>query len=480
MTIRRVMLSAIAATMVTTVAFAATTTSPNTGIINIDGQKAPRTISKELVSIQDTNVSVGRISYIPHGIPAGTLKNPIFKFIFNNKIAKYGSNLGVYEENASDINKSTLVANNPTLSSGGKVLTFTAVTGDTYVTNGKKYYVGSDGNESASINNKDLNITVVQSTSPSNVTAAAQLYSGDSQDLADSAPATVILQPEAEYSASVTNPFNANIDASTSFTKFYNNYVGTKKTTDNLQIDINDKKLTYNLNPNDANITVYYDTNLSKVGATVTDSYSNGGQDNNATDVGDASYSANKKLTTTDLNGTNTYDANLTTAAVLGKSTINPTTFTVKVGVTKGTHYFPLLSKNTSAGQWGIYGYNAQIPNVSTSSNGTRTIMKFTNSTGKPTSVIFTLRDQKGHTVTLNSDNYPSLAGIPAGATSKYTAKELVGLIPAGNPFNSFGSFSIEVSIPTSPNKIYGEAMFVGNTGQITTLPIYSNKTNSY
>lgn len=477
MTIKQVMLSAIAATMVTTVAFAAATSNPNKGVININGGSAPRTISKELVSIQDTNVSVGKISYIPHGIPAGTLKNPIFKFTFNNKIVSLGDNIGVYEENTSDINESTLVATNPTLSSEGKVLTFTAASADTYVTNGKTYYLGNDSNESKST--VDANITVAQSTSPSDVTVAAALYSGDSQDLADSAPAKVILQPETEYSASVTQPFNARIDASSSFTKFYDNYDKDNKS-DELQIKITDKALTYNLSPNYANITVYYDTNLSKVKATVTDSYSNGKAVNLNLPVGSASYSANTPLITTDLNGTNTYDAILTTNAVLNESTINKTNFTAKVGLMKGNHYFPLLSKNTSAGQWSIYGYNAQIPNVSTASNGTRTIMKFTNTTGKKVNIYFLLRDQAGDTVTLDSVQNPSLAAIPAGSTSKYTAKELVNLIPAGKPFNKLSSFSVEVSIPTTPSKVYGEAMFIGNTGQITTLPIYNNSSLNY
>jgi len=78
--------------------------------------------------------------------------------------------------------------------------------------------------------------------------------------------------------------------------------------------------------------------------------------------------------------------------------------------------------------------------------------MKFTNRSSLPTNIYFTLIDPQGHTVSLNSVDNPKLAALPAGTTGTYTASELVSLIPAGTTFNHTGSFSIEVSIPTTPS----------------------------
>lgn len=484
MTIKKITLSALAAVCVSTALVAAPGT-PGQGQITVNGGNNPLTISKELISVQDTDVTLNGIEYTPKAIPAGTMKNPIFKFTFSDPIVYYSPTLGVYEVNASDENQSTLIAANPTLSTANKVLTFNAVTGAEFVTNDRTYYIGNNPNKNSS--SADMNITVKKSSTPSNVTASAALYSGDSQDLADSSPAAIVLEAKTEYTASVSNPFDARIDASQEFALFHDRNVdGDTKKADDLQVTVKDLNITYPLAPDSIEFLTTWDTNLTKIDTERFATYSDGGisqqgilYDFNLTSVADAP---------TDGNLTANYDLNLTTAAVAGTSKIDKTLFTQDVTLVKDGAKIPLLVSNATnnAGKWEVYGYYAQIPEVQSNANK-ETYMTVVNTTSLAANAYFTILPNS-----VDADGTVNNAGvnecvvdggtISANQSHKFTFSNILTLAAnACNGFPTSGNFAVEIAVPTTPNGVYSKATQKNTVlNQFKDLPVYNTSEINY
>ena len=478
MTIKNIGLSIVAVSVLATTGFAGTVTNP--GNVGLIGQ--------EKLSLNDVNVTdafgdisdSSAIKYTPTDIPATSLKNPIFKFTFANvKDLKPLATTAVFEvvdgnENNITADNYKMVAKSPQVSgSNSNIISFNAINANTYAYNNKTYVV-------ADANGTDNNVTGdarVQATvlkgSTSNVTLQAELYSGDSQAQADLAPATVIAKVGPEYVGSVTNKYDARIDASNSFYTFYDQY--------NNVVTTNTKKqdsAIFNLHQNatlpgaslgvtGATLVLTFDQNLTKNGYS-SSAGATADNDMNVTDILGGIFS-----TANDHNET-------LTLTVDGQTAIPKTTFDAHAYVTSGTTNFDLITKSTgNAGAWTIYGYNAQIPNVVGNGN-IETTMKFTNRSSLDTNIYFTLIDPDGTVAKLNSVDNPTLPSLKAGTTSKYDASTLLGLVtdPA---FNKTGSFSVEVSIPTTPNSVYGFASFRNLTlGQFKDLPIYNTSKMTY
>ena len=473
MTIKNITLSAIAATVMTTAAFAGTVSNP--GNVGLIGQ--------EKISLSDVNVSAifggafatpsTAVEYVPTGIPATSLKNPIFKFTFTNaKNITPSSTTAVFEVvdgNASNATTANykMVAKTPQISgSNNEIISFNAVDSNTYAYNNKTYVVAdsntTDANGTASV------VATVVKGSTSDVTLQAELYSGDSQAQADLAPATSIAKVGAEYVGSVTQKFDARIDASNSFKLFYDqNSDGTTLKADDAIINLH-KNATLagaSLGVSNINLDVLFDQNTS----TYITSQSG------LTTLNDLNVTG----AITGFNtGTSAHDSNTTlTLTNNGTAEIKKTQFTAHAYVVSGTNKFDVIAKSAkNAGEWSIYGYNAQIPNVA-STSAVDVTMKFTNRSSIPADIFFTLIDPKGTVVTLNSKDYAEIASIPADQTGTYKASTLVPLAIAKDAnFDASGSFSVEVSIPTTPTNVYGMASFKNLTlGQFKDLPVYNN-----
>ncbi len=473
MTIKNITLSAIAATVMTTAALAGTVSNP--GNVGLIGQ--------EKISISDVNVSAifggafaspsTGVEYVPTAIPATSLKNPIFKFTFANaKNITPSSTTAVFEVvdgNASNNTTSNykMVAKNPQISgTNNEIISFNAVDANTYAYNNKTYVV-ADSNTTDANGTAAVVATVVKG-STSDVTLQAELYSGDSQAQADLAPATSIAKVGAEYIGSVTQKFDARIDASNSFKLFYDqNSDGNTLKADDAIINLH-KNATLagaSLGATNINLDVLFDQNTS--------TYITG--QSGLTTLNDLNVTG---AITGFATGSSAHDTNTTlTLTNNGTAEIKKTQFTAHAYVVSGTNKFDVIAKSAkNAGEWSIYGYNAQIPNVA-STSAVDVTMKFTNRSSIPADIFFTLIDPKGTVVTLNSKDYTEIASIPANQTGTYKASTLVPLATAKDAnFDASGSFSVEVSIPTTPTNVYGMASFKNLTlGQFKDLPVYNN-----
>jgi len=441
-------------------------------------------VSKEALSINDINITniFKGIIYTPTNIPAVTLTNPVFKFVFSNvdDMNKFiDNNAGVYEckdGNTSNhnINNWKLIANNPNVSGAkNNIISFIAINGNVTAVNDKKYII-ADGNSNISSFNTTLGINIPKNTT-GDITVTAGLYSGNYQTQADKSNQSVIANIGNEFTGSITKKFSKTIDASQSFQQFSS---VASPNTDTATIEIDKHPViasTGVLNPLPT-IVVSFDKNTSKFitgyafsGGIVNSKGTTKYNDYNITYISTA-------VLTSDTNTTLTLTAKPTSS-----NKISNTVFSLSAYIKSGNNVISIIPKTAgNAGQWTIYGYNAQIPNVA-STKSVNVTMKFTNRSSLPTNIYFTLIDPQGHTVSLNSVDNPKLAALPAGTTGTYTASELVSLIPAGTTFNHTGSFSIEVSIPTTPSDVYGFASFKNRTlGQFKDLPIYNNSNRNY
>lgn len=475
MTINKIALSAITAALVATSAMAAS----GLGVISATSGK----LGTERLSLNDVNVttitSTAAAAYMPTEIPAGSLKNPIFKYTFANVSGLTpGATLGVYQsvdgnETNPAAGNNILVADTPTVSgANSEVISFNAASANTFVYNNKKYVL----RDTNATNTATLTAKVTKNSN-SNVTMTAALYSGDSQALNDFTPATALYTVGAEYTAAVTSKFDARIDAANTFFKFYDqNSDTTTKRADNMIVKITTDTTVVpagKLGVASRNLIVYADQNLTK----------------NVTAFSTTTSSLVLVGTVNDYNVTTTIAAADTDSDMIltvdGSSKIEKTNFGADIYLMSDTTVsastkFPLeTTTGTNAGEWTIYGYNAQIPNVSGLSTHDTT-MKFTNRSSLNTNIYFTLIDPDGTVATLDSVNNTSLAALNSNTTGTYKASALLALITDSN-FDATGSFSVEVSIPTTPDSVYGMASFKNTTlGQFKDLPVYNSSRMSY
>jgi len=479
MTIKNIGLSIAAVSVLATAAFAGTVKNP--GSVGLIGQEklSLSDVSISAVFGNTINTASTAIQYTPIDIPATSLKNPIFKFTYSSaKNLVASSTTAVFEVqdgNASNVTPANykMVAKTPQISgSNSEIISFNASDSSIYAYNNKKYVV-ADSNTTDVNGTAAVQATVVKG-STSDVTLQTELYSGDSQQLADLAPASSIAKVGPEYTGSVSQKFNARIDASNSFYTFYdqNSDGGIKKADDSIfNLHQNATLNGASLGVTNATLIVEFDQNLTKNGYSESTGTATTANDLNVTDAVTGIFNASN--TVADHNETITLTVN-------GTSAINKTSFSAHAYVTSGATNFDLISKTTeNAGAWTIYGYNAQIPNVVGLST-IDTTMKFTNRSSLDTEIYFTLIDPDGTIATLNSVDNTGLASLAANSTGAYKASALLALVtdPA---FDKTGSISVEVSIPTTPSSVYGMASFKNKTlSQFKDLPVYNSSNMAY
>ena len=448
MTIKKIGLSTLAAAVVTTSAVAGTLSV--TGGVN--------NVSSELLSVQAVDVNVTNGFTYVNGMTAASATEPGFELAFPGStiVAAANADITIQDENNVTVARFNRVE-------GSSIIFDTVAT--TVINRAATYKVTKDDNVTTGIDATELQITMPQDSASASSTLT--LYSNSGDSTLDTASNTVITA-RAQYSAAITTAYDAQIDASAGFLQFTS---GTANVTDDFgwsfTNDSDNMPATAQATLTSYLLTVSADQNLTSYGATI---QVGNADDNNVSD------SAISYGVTTDANGTVADTANTTTVAP-GTTAMDTTVFTASGVVTfDGGATKSLVS--TSAGSWTIYGYTAQIPNVSGLSTH-NTTFKFTNRSSLDTEIYFTLIDPDGTTVTLNSVANPTIADLPSDTTGTYKASNLVALITDPN-FDATTSFSVEVSIPTTPTSVYGMASFKNTTlGQFKDLPVY-NSGNSY
>lgn len=482
MTIKKLGISAATAAVLASSAFAAGTLTVSGGI---------NSISSELIDSQDVNVSFSNPLTYTNGMSASSATEPGFELTISgatmnstsgaNLVVKVADGEGYTDEN-------TTVATFDRLDGGSVIFSTVA---DQTVERTKKYMIvsddGSDSNGTHShvntVDSADLNVSLAQGTATVNAQIKLWSNSGDSE--LDTATAQ-ILETATQFSGSFGNRLNAQIDASQSFALFENTNTTTAESTtkDDFTFTVaNDKDITYPATATKFDVNITADADISAINAVDdanTDAVSVTGawadNDFNGTVIGTDTIYMETTATNHDNNGSITEDMGVT---IDGTTTLGVTNFTATGKVYFDNGATKTLFSNSAAGTWSIYGYQAQIPNVV----GTATIdttFKFTNRSSLDTEIYFTLVDPDGTVATLNSVTNTELASLASNNTGSYKASELVALVNDAN-FDSTGSFSVEVSIPTTPTSVYGMASFKNKTlGQFKDLPVYNSSSMGY
>lgn len=457
MTLKTIGLSALTAAMITTAATAGTLTFDGTGT-----NTSYVVASEYYLGTVDVNNSLdlnSTLTYRTGTLPSGTVTEPAITIEFPTGVTAFAST----DANITIIGGAT-IGTLKAASNGTNQLIFDKVTG-------------------SSVNsNTDLNITgslVVQfPNGTTSTTAEVKIGYSTDPSTADQGSTTLISAVD-QVTASITTKFNAFIDAANSFRLLVDS-TGAAAGTDTAVITFDSDGTGFDrpvltggtsfatvLNP-DNNVSVAGAMTSTKTAGTATIVAIAQGVDNNYT-----SGLTAITIDATDEEVTYTY----TPTGALSTSQISPTLFTATVTGTYSAGTETLINAS-SAGSWSIYGYTAQIPNVSGLSTHDTT-MKFTNRSTTASEIYFTLVDPDGTTATLSSAA-DGLTTLGAGVTGTYKASALIALITDTN-FDATGSFSVEVSIPTTPNSVYGMASFKNTTlGQFKDLPVYNSSTMSY
>jgi len=321
-------------------------------------------------------------------------------------------------------------------------------------------YLVKDSDLSNVVKSVEMNATMLSNAT--SVTFSEALLDNTDKLLSNGTKANMITTQK-EWSVEVSS-FSGQIDAAQGFLKFNPN---TATDTSSVTLTANTTGIVQKTGIVVFETVAKADNNVSAFG-----SYTVGGV---AKTIANNQYDYN---TTT--NADTTKIDNITFTAD-GKNKIQETIWNADVKLVKVgdvTLKTPKTLYSGSFGQWTIYGYNAQIPDVMPTDDFV-TYLKFINRSNTPSDVFFTLIDQDGRVVTLDSIN-DDIASLPVGIAQKYKASDLAAIASKENPdFDMTHSISIEVSIPTTPSSVYGMASLKNKAlGQFKVLPIYNNGNN--
>jgi len=345
---------------------------------------------------------------------------------------------------------------------------------DSRISRGLPYVIGTDDNDTTADNADGLLMKLVKGTT--NVVGELIVTDNTGVNVIDTAKSP-IMEGKNQFAVTVDRKFDARINAANSFMTFFDR--GIDNVTDDADITVTNLKddLAISASAAEIRVDVVADQNLSEYKIT---SNVNG---NALVDTVDPLTDFNQTLKATlDSNGSDniTITYNTDQSAAL-KVTRFATTAVVTFGEDdehKKDYTATILSAEDT-GAWTIYGYNAQIPSVA-STSAVDVVFKFTNRSSIDTGIYFTLIDQDGTIVNLNSvDNADAIPALPTNTTAKYKASTLVDLI-TDPEFDKTKSFSVEVSIPTTPDQVYGSAVSNYTDGARKTLPIYNSSNMTF
>ena len=448
---KAILFSALAASMLASSAVAGTLTADaNTSIV-----------ASELVVGQDFNgTSVGLAStYVPN-LNAGVQDGKLLIEFDGGRIpaGTLPGGLQVY-----NITQGKVVGINPSLAgANSQKLVFDI--NDSINDHDK---LGLDDGSSADHNVTALTLDILKGKNA--VTMQYHLLDNTDTPKDDSTAATV-MKTEQEWTVKINQPFDGRIDASAEFKKFM---WGATQDQAELVMEQNPKVVVSSGNLN-LNVQTFMDQNISAFGTLVSSESGPAALTLKAdTTMG---YKVDENTTATAGAAANAYSYTFTADT---QHKIEDTNFKVSVAglSTELNPQFKTTYLNQADfGNWAVNGYYAKIPNVAATESVDVTL-KFTNRSQVDSEIFFTLIDKNGVVANVSSTN-ASIAKLNAGTTGTYKASQLLGLV--SNPsFDKASSFSVEVSIPVSPDAVYGMASFKNKVlGQFKDLPVYNNSQN--
>ncbi len=453
---KKIITSAAVAAALTTGAFAVGTLTVNGGTFKV---------SKELLQGTAVDVNITTAIFYKAGITGSSASEPGFEIAFAG-LTPSAKNLAII-----DAETNATVAKFSRIDDSSIILE--AKSGAS-INRNKSYKLVSFSDDNDGTNDDNTTITAgdLKLTLPKGTTSAkAKLILTDNTGVSklDEVEDDIITTVQ-QFSASVKTKLDDKIDSSADFKKFISN---TLLDTYEISFVNNAPSLNKWADATKVDLVLFSDQNLTKNGYTA------------ATAAAAADGTIDKK----DMNTTLTYtdaasDSNQShtnTLTVTGASAMSITTFTASAIVTVDGITSPLtIMDKAEAGQWDIYGYTAQIPNVTAIAPNFETTIKFTNKGNENANIYFTLRDTDGTVALVNSAINTNVPSLQAGTTQTYNASMLLAQV-TDVAFNKTASISVEVSVPATPTNIYGFASFRNlKLGQFKDLPIYNSSTLSY
>lgn len=467
MTINKIATSVVAAALISTSAYAITIGS---GTLAVDGG-VKLSVGSELIAREAVEANVTTMLTYTTDIEASSATEPAFELSFAG--LNTASNLHIIN----DAN-TTVIATFDRVD--GSTVIFSTANGVTVERNGVYRVTSIDNN--GSIGADELSINLPVGTTDFDATLTLWNNNGDAK--LDTATAT-LFEKKTQFATSVTTPLSASIDASNELKSFSTASGGaTTTSTDTLVVQFtNDTTINYkatlvsaefNITAADGNLSAYVLTAPSSSittadgNATVAITASN--IDVDFTEDANTSYNPNIVLDTTEATA-------MTETTFAAKSTV--------VFNRTGTNY--TINPTDSAvagGEWDIYGYNGQIPNVV--SNATKeTYVNITNTSSRSATPVFTILAQTTHSdgTTTGSGivcENVTAASIASNSSVKYSMTNILALSGAENcQDDAITNYALELTVPTEPNFVYvNSQQRKGDT--VTVLPVYNTSEYSY
>lgn len=463
MTIKKLALSTVAASVLATASYAA-------GTLTLSGGSA-ETVSSELLSVQDVDANITSGLVYTNGMDASTAYEAGFELIFQDVPVTSGTLEVIDDQNVTVANYDRIEGNS---------IIFTTVN-DKTIQRGAIYTIVSaaEANVTNTISAGDLQVTIPEDST--SATSTLKLWNNNGGQVLDTASAT-ILSPTAQYSIAIDTPFSAEIDAANGFLTFEATHTGfnaDSTTTDSYDFTFTNLKdnINHPATLSDFTMNVVADHNLSDDVQTIALA---GVVMSTAEAVNDYNITFNDDGTNFDANGTFAALGTTTTDSSTAMLTSGTVDFAATTTITIDGGEVITLQNAVNAGQWTIYGYNAQIPGASYSAAaGTDTVVTVVNNSSTTASAIMTVIDEANNQCTLNSATNSAIADVASGSKNKYRLSDLVTECNNDGQTLTGTAFAIEPNVPTDPENIYANA-FVENTmaanGRFKVLPVYHNK----
>ena len=454
MTIKKIGLSVLAATMITSTAFA--------GTLTLDSNAS--SVASEL--LVDNNASLGSVGidavYTP-SLQAGVIDGKILVTLEGGSITTLPSGF-VY-----NIDTNKTVGNNPQLAGQNdqKLIFDINDTINDYDRLKLVTLANLDPDQNIS-----MNIDMISDS----VTMTIKMLDNVDDDL-DTSDAKVLAEAKQEWDVKVGSTiFDALIDAANSFANFTTNGTDSQSSDYALITVTQDTTIENNTTDIDLNVTLLADTNLSEFmdsieldGTPMTAGGTNAaGQYVFTGDIADITTAGDYNIT---------LDSN-------GSTEIEKTNFEISVSsdnTAKNANFAKTYLTEAAFGEWGIYGYNAQIPNVRNKST-LHTYINITNSSSIAADAVFTIFPKVGTTNASEADTCTYNAGSIAKNTQmKYDFADIIANSDCSAAVKSSVNFSVELAVPTKPDDVYVNAYTKNDDLEdFIVLPVYNTSDMSY
>ena len=443
MTIKKIGLSALAASALTTALFSGTLTTD------------PRKAATEVLTGQAQSFTFDvNATYVPSFL--GSVSAGSLILDFDGLTVNDGNVTDAYVYNATT---AKIVAGPGVKGDGTQIIldiNGTITTGDTLK------FVNKDTVFENNTSSLDLNLTAASGTTAATVGVT---FSNASASQIDSTTQTSILTTGAEWSALIATTFDQQIDAAANFLTFRSS-----ATDDNATITVT-KSSTITSGMTSGNLssvlTVNADNNVSAFGTTTIEGATvTIGSDNN--------FSATKTITATD-----TLNIDFSAGGSVAIANTEWTTGLTTTYTNNSTNTQTLVTNTTgNLGSFTTYGYTAQIPGASYSAGATDTTISLVNTgSSSTTDAVVTIADATGESCSLTSASDSEVTKPTAGITTKMKLSTMLGNSKCSALTGT--SYSIELSVPTTPTNIYSNAFVKNNTiDQFKVLPVYNNGNN--